>query len=210
MRRSLWRVCPCTQMLCDWMGGLRVDVPADVPLAPEDAPLYIFADNSNMHIGAQRGAPTNAPGGTPAVPVIHLRYPALLEKVVAEPVPETRDKAEGGTPRFVAKQFVAGVMPEAVASMWRLSGFVVRNGRTVRVCGGVCSAAHEHTHKCECVHTDVRVRVRVRVRVLQDDAGAHIDELLHAQILDTVITKSPAILALLTGDGNHNGGTTLQ
>jgi hypothetical protein len=40
----------------------------------------------------------------------------------------------------------------------------------------------------------------------QDDSAAHIDELLHAQILDTVTTHPPSILVLLSGDGNPNGG----
>ncbi len=45
------------------------------------------------------------------------------------------------------------------------------------------------------------------VWMLQDDVGANIDELLHAQILDSVTTNPPATLVLLTGDGNMNGGT---
>jgi hypothetical protein len=39
-----------------------------------------------------------------------------------------------------------------------------------------------------------------------DDTGSHIDELLHAQILDTLTTATPGILVLLSGDGNTNGG----
>ena len=41
----------------------------------------------------------------------------------------------------------------------------------------------------------------------RDDRGANIDELLHAQILDTVTTSSkPGVLVLVTGDGNMNSG----
>ena len=43
----------------------------------------------------------------------------------------------------------------------------------------------------------------------KDDHGANIDDLLHAQILDTVTTEPvPGILVLLTGDGNINSGRT--
>ena len=39
----------------------------------------------------------------------------------------------------------------------------------------------------------------------QDDFGANIDDMLHAQILDTVTSaKLPGVLVLLTGDGNFN------
>ena len=42
-----------------------------------------------------------------------------------------------------------------------------------------------------------------------DDFGANIDDVLHAQILDTVTMQPvPGILVLLTGDGNLNSGRT--
>jgi len=42
----------------------------------------------------------------------------------------------------------------------------------------------------------------------QDDFGANIDDMLHAQILDAVTaTRNPGILVLATGDGNLNSGT---
>lgn len=41
----------------------------------------------------------------------------------------------------------------------------------------------------------------------QDDYGANIDDLLHAQILDSLTTATtPGVLVLLTGDGNMNSG----
>lgn len=47
----------------------------------------------------------------------------------------------------------------------------------------------------------------VLVCLLQDDFGANIDDMLHAQILDSITTApEPAVLVLLTGDGNMNSG----
>lgn len=44
----------------------------------------------------------------------------------------------------------------------------------------------------------------------QDDFGANIDDLLHAQILDTLTSApEPRTLVLLTGDGNFNSGGPL-
>jgi hypothetical protein len=41
----------------------------------------------------------------------------------------------------------------------------------------------------------------------QDDFGANIDDMLHAQILDAITAASvPGTLVLLTGDGNFNSG----
>ena len=41
----------------------------------------------------------------------------------------------------------------------------------------------------------------------QDDFGANIDDMLHAQILDALTcAPEPATLVLLTGDGNLNSG----
>jgi hypothetical protein len=41
----------------------------------------------------------------------------------------------------------------------------------------------------------------------QDDFGANIDDMLHAQILDSVTSAmTPGTLVLLTGDGNMNSG----
>jgi hypothetical protein len=42
---------------------------------------------------------------------------------------------------------------------------------------------------------------------LQDDFGANIDDMIHAQILDSLTTAhKPGIFVLLTGDGNLNSG----
>ena len=155
--------CACVfiqQFLLEWMGNVSIPVfedAAPVTTMPASDVLYVFADNSNMHIGAQRGVVSTVPGREQTARVVFLHYANLVEKVLGTP------------PRFTARRYVAGVMPDVVAQMWREQEFVVRNGTT-------------------------------------DDVHANIDEVLHAQILDTLMSQEPATLVLMTGDGNANGG----
>jgi hypothetical protein len=115
------------QVASEGMGGLAVILPP-VPVLHSDK-LYIFVDNSNMHIGAQRVHSTASGGAEGStVSVVHLAYKQLMSRVVFE--------------REVAKRFVAGVMPDAVARNWREQGFAVKSGAAV---GSGCAA------RCSCV-----------------------------------------------------------
>lgn len=105
------------QLIAGCMGGLEVRIP-DGDCTASDT-LYICVDNSNMHIGAQKGF-SSIPGGPvpEAVPVVHLQYKNLVDKVVR------------GRP--TAWKFVGGVMPDAVARNWREQSFAVKTGAAVR------------------------------------------------------------------------------
>lgn len=143
------------QLLLDVLGNLVVTVPSGPCTASSE--LYVFVDNSNIHIGAQLSHSASPGSGTEVgVPVVHVKYTELVERVEAS--------------RECRRRFVGGVMPDVVVRHWKQLGYSVRSGA-------------------------------------QDDFGANIDDLLHAQILDTLTSApTPGILVLMTGDGNMNSG----
>ena len=144
------------------------------------------------HIGAQQSHSANPSGGGGAapddpVPIIHVKYAELVRRVEAD--------------RECRRRFVGGVMPDIVVRHWKQLGYSVRSG--AQVCARLCWD-YRRSWPLRVVRCTIRY---CTVRYWQDDFGANIDDMLHAQILDTITSAStPGVLVLLTGDGNMNSG----
>jgi hypothetical protein len=145
------------------------------------------------HIGAQLSHSANPSGDGGAapddpVPIIHVKYAELVRRVEAD--------------RECRRRFVGGVMPDIVVRHWKQLGYSVRSG--AQVCARLDWGVPRHLSLRVVRFTKLR---HSTVCYWQDDFGANIDDMLHAQILDTITSAStPGVLVLLTGDGNMNSG----
>jgi hypothetical protein len=73
----------------------------------------------SSHIGAQLSHSASPGSGTEVgVPVVHVKYTELVERVEAS--------------RECRRRFVGGVMPDVVVRHWKQLGYSVRSGAQVR------------------------------------------------------------------------------
>ncbi len=132
------------------------------------------------------------------------------------------------TPVLVVAGYPMSQCPSSTSStrnwcvVWRLAARVVDGSWEVLCLTSSCDTGNRRGTACARVPRCVvawpcRYRGRysnahepslsMLLLALQDDFGANIDDMLHAQILDAITAApGPGTLVLLTGDGNLNSG----